>query len=107
MQTHDVLFDSQNKKRDENFEMKQKKTHKCEFKVKLAYTKKKKNNNLCRWKSKCCMDKPHGTNFTKLIMVQNLGRVIGLFLIPYSMINDGDCIEMVIKNPNLFFLRIL
>jgi hypothetical protein len=25
MQTHDVLFDSQNKKWDENFEMKQKK----------------------------------------------------------------------------------
>jgi hypothetical protein len=72
MQTHDVLFGSQNKKRDENFEMKQKKPHKSEFKVKSTCTRRR--NNLCRWKSKWCMDEPHGTNFTT--MVQNLGRVI-------------------------------
>jgi hypothetical protein len=89
------------KKGDENFEMKQNKTHKCEFKVKWTCTKKR--SNLCRWKSKWCMDKPHGTNFTRLIMVQKLGRIIRLLLILYSMINDGDCIEMVIKIPIYFF----
>ncbi len=81
-----------------------KKIHKCEFKVKLACTKKKRSN-LCRWKSKWCMEKPHGANFTRLIMVQNLGRVIRLFLIFYSMINDGDCIEMVIKILIYFFYK--